>query len=267
MHRFGRAPAVGLGYHDAMAYTTVALATADGPCDAFVFEPAGGGTRRAVVFFADGAGPRPSQWQMAERIAAHGYLVVMPDLFHRLAPYDWRAVYALVMGNEGRARWRETYYASATSEANFDMDVRAVLDHLAGRGDVHPAVGTTGYCMGGNLSLRAAGRFAERVAAAASFHGGGLASDAPDSPHRLAGRIQARVYVAGAIEDPSFPEAMKQRLEEALTAASVVHTIETYAGARHGFCVPDAPTYDAAAAERHYGALFQLLDGTFGSGR
>jgi carboxymethylenebutenolidase len=244
-----------------MAHETVALLTADGPCDTAVFEPPGRGTRSALIFLADGGGPRPSQFEMAERMSAHGYLVVMPDLFHRLAPYDPREIFSLLRSVEGRARWRETFHASATGEANFDADLGAVLDHLAARGDVHPAVGTTGYCMGGNLSLRAAGRFPDRVAAAASFHGGGLASDAPDSPHRLAGRIKARVYVAGAIEDQSFPDEMKARLEAALTDAHVNHTVETYQ-AKHGWVFRDTPVYDAAAAERHWQTLLALFDAT-----
>jgi carboxymethylenebutenolidase len=113
--------------------------------------------------------------------------------------------------------------------------------------------------MGGSMALAAAGTYPERIAAAASFHGGGLATDAPDSPHRLAPRIRATVYVAGAIEDPSFPDDMKQRLEEALTNAGVDHTLETYP-ARHGWVFRDTPVYDAAASERHWRALVELLD-------
>jgi carboxymethylenebutenolidase len=98
-----------------------------------------------------------------------------------------------------------------------------------------------------------AGRQPDRVAAAASFHGGGLATDAADSPHLLAGKIRAAVYVSGAKNDGSFTAQQAARLEEALTAAGVEHTIETYAG-EHGFAVPDNPPYDADAAERHWAA-------------
>ncbi len=112
-------------------------------------------------------------------------------------------------------------------------------------------IGVTGYCMGGLMALTAAGTFPERIVAAASFHGGRLATDAPDSPHLLAPEIKARVYVAGAIEDASFPDEMKQRLELALTDAGVEHVVETYP-AKHGWVFNDTPVYDAAACERHW---------------
>ena len=108
------------------------------------------------------------------------------------------------------------------------------------------------------MSLTAAGTFPDRIVAAASYHGGGLASDAPDSPHLLAPKIKARVYVAGAIEDQSFPDAMKARLDAALTKAGVDHTIETYQ-AKHGWVFRDTPVYDAAAAERHWQTMLALF--------
>jgi carboxymethylenebutenolidase len=116
--------------------------------------------------------------------------------------------------------------------------------------------------MGGGLSLSAAGNFPDRVIAAASYHGGGLATEATDSPHRLASRIKARVYVAGAVEDPSFPDEQKQLLTEALQAAKVNHIVETYAGAKHGWVPSDSAVYDRAASERHYQTLIALFDAT-----
>jgi carboxymethylenebutenolidase len=115
--------------------------------------------------------------------------------------------------------------------------------------------------MGGLMSLIAAGTYPDRVVAAASYHGGRLATDAPESPHRLAPKMRARVYVGGAIEDPSFPDDMKARLEEALTSAGVDHRVETYP-AKHGWVLRDTPTYDAAACERHWQTLLALLDET-----
>lgn len=245
-----------LAQEDALAHETVTLSTADGPCATAVFTPAAGGAPwPAAVFLMDGGGPRPALHAMAQRLADLGYLVALPDLFHRAQPYEWQTVMAMALGAQTRTQWRERFYEPATRPENFRTDFAAVLAHLAERPDVlQPHVGTTGYCMGGNLSLRAAGEFPERVTAAASFHGGFLASDAPDSPHRLAPRMKARIYVAGAIEDPSFTDEMKERLVQALTDAKVEHVCETYA-ARHGFAIPDFPTYDAAAAERHWQAL------------
>lgn len=110
------------------------------------------------------------------------------------------------------------------------------------------------------MSLTAAGTYPDEIEATALYHGGRLATDAPESPHRLAPKMKSRVYIAGAMEDDSFPEAMKERLEEALSKAGVDHKIETYQ-ARHGWVLRDTPVYDAAAAERHWSTLAALLDG------
>src|SRR5262249_36572382 len=120
-------------------------------------------------------------------------------------------------------------------------------------------IGTTGYCMGGMLSFIAAGTFGERIGAAASYHGSRLVTDSPDSPHLLAPKIKARVYVAGASEDQFFTDEMKARLDDALTQAGVDHVVETYP-ARHGFVLRDTPVFDEACAERHYKTLIALLD-------
>ena len=111
------------------------------------------------------------------------------------------------------------------------------------------------------MSLSAAGHFPDRIAAAASYHGGNLANDAPDSPHLLAPKMKARVYVAGAIEDANFPEEQKTRLSQALAAAGVDHVVETYP-ARHGWVPADTPVHDPAAAERHWKTLLDLFDRT-----
>lgn len=120
---------------------------------------------------------------------------------------------------------------------------------------------TTGYCMGGSFALTAAGRFPDRVAAAASFHGGQIASTAPDSPHLLAGSMKANVYIAGAENDASFDAEQFDPMSTALTDAQVEHTLVTYPAA-HGFAVPDNPTFDDKAAERHWQALRDLYAAT-----
>jgi carboxymethylenebutenolidase len=150
-----------------------------------------------------------------------------------------------------------------------DMLVRdacSFFDHLDLLPEKKPGgVGTTGYCMGGRLSLIVAGNLGERVAAAASFHGGNLAKpDDPDSPHHKAGAIKAAVYVAGAVEDQSFPDEQRDLLEKSLGGAGVTHTIETYS-AHHGFAVPDNPSYDVAAADRHWVATEQFFGSVLGS--
>lgn len=162
---------------------------------------------------------------------------------------------------EKRKILMEKFFALATPK-NIMSDTRAFLDYLAAQPDVKQGgIGTTGYCMGGLMSLTAAGTYPDRIVATASYHGGRLATDAPDSPHLLAAKIKSRVYIAGAIEDQSFPDDMKARLEDALTRAGVSHKIETYQ-AKHGWVFRDTPVYDAAASERHFQTLFALLDET-----
>ncbi len=153
----------------------------------------------------------------------------------------------------------EKFFARATT-ANVMSDARSFLEFLAASRDVKPGgIATTGYCFGGVRSRSAAGTYPERLGACASYHGGRLATDAPDSPHLLAPKIKARVYVAGATEDPSFPDAMKARLEAAFVEAGVEHTIVTYP-AKHGWVFRDTPAYDAACSERHWETLLALLD-------
>jgi carboxymethylenebutenolidase len=237
----------------------VEIDTQDGVCQASLFRPEGdGGPWPAVLFFMDGIGIRPALFAMAERIASHGYVVLLPDLFYRGGPYTAPDPAKLFSDPATLAEWRARFMSSATPE-NMKRDTRAFLEFLSARPDVkQPKVATTGYCMGGAISLAAAGNFPDRVAAAASYHGGRLATDAPESPHLLAPKMKARVYVGGASEDASFPDEMKAKLDQALTEAGVDHVVETYP-ARHGWVPNDTPVHDPAQAERHFQTLFELL--------
>ncbi len=209
----------------------------------------------------DGIGIRPALFQMAERLADAGYHVLLPDLFYRSGPYEPMDAKTIFSDPAKRAELFSRFMSRATV-ANVMRDTRAFLAYLAAeRGVRTEKVGTTGYCMGGRFSLSAAGHYPERIAAAASYHGGNLANEAPDSPHLLAPKMKARVYVGGASDDPSFPEEQKERLRRALTAADVEHVIETYA-ARHGWVPSDTPVHDPAAAERHWQTLLELFDRT-----
>jgi carboxymethylenebutenolidase len=239
----------------------VNIPTRDGTCRSFACHPVGEGPWPGVLVYMDGIGIRPAMLEIAERLAAHGYFVLLPDLFYRSGPYAPMNAHTVFSVPEERKVLMEKFFAHATP-ANIMSDTEAFLGWMAARAEVKPGpIATTGYCLGGFMSLTAAGTFPDRIAAAASYHGGRLATDAPESPHRLAPRMTARVYVAGAIEDGSFTDEMKQRLEQALTAAAVDHVLETYP-ARHGFVPRDTPTYDPAAAERHWRTLLALLDQT-----
>jgi carboxymethylenebutenolidase len=238
----------------------VEIKTRDGICPSYVYRPAAGtGPWPAVLVFMDGLGIRPAMLEIGERLATHGYFVLLPDLFYRAGPYEPMDPHAIFTDPEKRKVLMEKFFARATAPLIMS-DTGAFLDYLAVQPDVKPGgIGTTGYCMGGMLSLTAAGTYPDRIAATASYHGGRLATDASESPHLLAPKIRSRVYVAGAIEDASFTDEAKARLEDALTKAGVDHTIETYQ-AKHGWVFRDTPVFDAAAAERHWQTLVALFD-------
>jgi carboxymethylenebutenolidase len=244
----------------------IEIKTRDGICRSFVYRPAGGGPWPGVLVFMDGLAIRPAMLELGERLATHGYYVLLPDLFYRSGPYEPMDPHVVFSDPEKRKVLMEKFFAFAT-QANIMSDTRAFLDHLAAQPDVKPGgIGTTGYCMGGMMSLTAAGTYPDRIVATASYHGGRLATDAPDSPHLLAPKIKSRVYIAGAIEDESFPEDMKARLEDALTQAGVDHKIETYQ-AKHGWVFRDTPVYDAAANERHWRSLLTLFEAKLKQGK
>jgi carboxymethylenebutenolidase len=192
-----------------------------------------------------------------DRLAGLGYVTLSPDVFYRAgdwAPFDLSTVFS---DEKERARLFSTM-GQLTNE-RIIADTEAYADFLLARPEVSgTAIGTTGYCMGGRLSLVVAGGLGDKIAAAASFHGGRLAvADNPDSPHLAADKIKATVYVAGAIEDNSYPPEQAELLESALTEAGVDHKLETYQ-AHHGFAVRDHDTYDKDADDRHWAALETL---------
>ena len=239
----------------------IEISTRDGSAPSYVFRPSGTGLWPGVLMFMDGVGIRPAMLEVGERLSTSGYFVLLPDLFYRSGAYEPMDPRTLFTDPEKRKTLMEKFFALATP-ANIMSDTRAFLDYLEAQPDVkRGGVGTVGYCMGGLMSLTAAGTYPDRIAAAASYHGGRLATDAPESPHLLAPKMKARVYVAGAIEDQSFPDDMKTRLEQALTAAGVDHQIETFP-AKHGWVFRDMPVYDAAASERHWQTLLALFGST-----
>jgi carboxymethylenebutenolidase len=243
-----------------MPRTDVTVLTEDGPCAATLHTPSSRGSWPAVIVYPDAGGVRETFDAMADRLAGLGYAVLLPDIYYRTGgytPFDLATVFS-----DPAERERLTSLAASVTAEMIIRDAGAFLGFLAGRPEVSgTGVGTTGYCMGGRMSLIVAGHYPDQVAATASFHGGRLAAtDDPDSPYLLAGRIRATVHVAAAENDGSFPPEQYERLEQALNTAGVKYTIDTYPAA-HGFAVPDNPTYDAAADERHWTALADLYAG------
>jgi carboxymethylenebutenolidase len=211
-----------------------------------------------VIFFMDGMGIRQTLFDMGQRLADAGYVVLLPDLFYRAGAYNLPEPKVAFASEEAMAEIFQLFQTIDNERAASDTE--AFLAYLSTRSDVAGSkVGTTGYCMGGAISLTAAGRFPERVVAAASFHGGALATDSELSPHLLADRMTGRIYVAGADKDDYYPPEMAERLEDALTGAGVDHRCEIYEGALHGWTMTDFPVYDEAAAERHWHELIGLM--------
>ncbi len=247
-----------------MAQRTVEIETDDGTSPAALSVPERGGPWPAVIMFPDAGGMRDTFREMGQRLSSLGYIVLVPDFYYRNGPYDpvdMRTAFTNKESVEKIMGMMQGYTADKVVR-----DARVWTDYLDSLPEKEPGgIGTTGYCMGGRLSLITAGNLGDRISASASFHGGNIAKDdEPDSPHHKADSIRATVYVAGAIEDPSFPDEQKDLLEKSLTEAGVTHIVETYP-AHHGFAVPDNPSYDEAAAERHWLAMGNLFGSVLGS--
>jgi carboxymethylenebutenolidase len=229
----------------------------DGHSSGTLHVPDGPGPRPGLLVFPDAAGARETLRQMGDRLAGMDYVALVPDIYYRAvewAPFDVATVFT-----DQQERARLGRLASVLTNDRIIADSAAYCDFLLARPEVTgTAIGSTGYCLGGRMSLIAAGGLGRKVAAAASFHGGRLAvAGDPSSPHLAADRITATVYVAGAQDDASFTAEQAGLLEGALADAGVDHTVEFYA-AHHGFAVPDNPTDDTAADARHWAALHQL---------
>ncbi|MFD5133889.1 dienelactone hydrolase family protein [Streptomyces olindensis] len=245
--------------------TAVDIPTEDGTADAYLARPADGAAHPAVLLFMDAFGLRPQLRSMADRLAAEGYAVLVPNVFYR---HGRAPLFELPEFIDPGAR-PEIFerimplMRDLTNERAM-RDAGACLRWLAESPAVADGpVALTGYCMGARLSLLTAGTHPERVAAAAGFHGGRLATDTPDSPHLVADRITAELYFGHADQDPSLPPEQIERLEEALTAAGVRHRCEVYTGAPHGFTQKDTASYHQEGEERHWAALLDLLKRTF----
>jgi carboxymethylenebutenolidase len=237
------------------------ISTSDGDCPVYIFTP---GTPRkgpGIVFYMDAGGIRPAAFDMAQRLADAGYVVLLPDLFYRYGrygPFDPKEVLA------GDVRATLGPLMATTGNARSARDTDAFLACLDARADVASGkIGAVGFCMGGGMAIAAAGTRPDRFGAVAVFHAGNLATDAPDSPHSYASRLAAEVYVAAATDDESYPPAMAERFGRALDAAGVRLSTETYPAA-HGWMKPDFPTYDAAAAEKGWREMLSFFGRVLG---
>jgi carboxymethylenebutenolidase len=257
----GAAEAAGLE----IVETDVEIKTPDGTCDAAFIHPKTG-SHPGVLLWPDAFGLRPSMRGMARRLAADGYSVLVPNPFYRVSKAPFTDASKFDFQNNADMAKLRPLMASVSAPGNAEKDAAAYVAFLDAQEQVDKAkkIGTQGYCMGGPLVVKTAAALPDRIGAGASFHGGGLVTDKPDSPHLLAPKIKARMYFGVASNDDARQPDAKDKLKEAFTAANVPAEIEVYAGTLHGWCVPDMPSqngtpiYNKPDAERAWGKLLSL---------
>ena len=242
----------------------VEIKTPDGTCDAAFIHPASG-AHPAVIIWPDAFGLRPSMRDMAKRLAAAGYSVLVPNPFYRVAKSPVYEDASKVDFQKERPKITPLM-GSIQADGTVERDAPAFVAWLDMQKEVdrNKKIGTQGYCMGGGLVVRTAAAVPSRIGAGASFHGGGLVTDRPNSPHLLAPKIKARMYFGIATNDDMQQPDAKTKLREAFDAAKVPAEIEVYSMAQHGWCVPDMPAgangpiYNKADAERAWAKLVAL---------
>jgi len=246
----------------------VTIQTPDGSCDAVYFHPSSG-THPGVLIWTDIFGLRPAFREFGRRLAGDGYAVLVPNPFYRTqkAPlFPPISPSFSFSAPETRAKFQQIT-GPINAPGAIEKDAQAHIAFLDAQPQVNKShkVGTQGYCMGGPLVFRTAAAVADRVGAAATFHGGGLVTSDPSSPHLLIPKTKARFYVAIAASDDARQPDAKDKLREAFAAAHVPAEVVVYTGMAHGWCVPDMPNqengqpiYNKAEAEHAWGKLLAL---------
>src|SRR5262245_29970296 len=240
-----------------MIEQTIDISTRDGAMETFVCHPERGGPFPPVLLLMDAPGIREELRDMARRLGTVGYVVLLPNLYYR-AGRD--TIYGPSVLEEGSAE-RERMRAVRTKMTIPPVmeDVAAMLAFLDGHAAAKRApVGVHGYCMSGPYALAAAARYPDRIAAAASFYGTWLVSDAVESPHLTLGKGKAELYIACAEHDKLAPLPMVEELRGLFERAGSPGEIELYPGVHHGFAFPQRWCYDKPAAERHWQRLIAL---------
>jgi carboxymethylenebutenolidase len=244
-----------------MIEQAIEIRTTDGTADGFFYRPDGDRKFPGVIHLTDIGGIRPSHQTMARRLAEKGYAVLMPNVFYRTSKPPVMDA-KIPMGDERRMKRFEELRAPMTPEA-VERDATSYVKFLVAHAGVSAgSIGVVGYCFTGAMAMRTAAAMPDKVAAAASFHGGGLYTDEPSSPHLVLPRIKARLYFGHASNDRSMPQAAIEKLDRALAAWGGKYESEVYEGALHGWTTPDTPIYNQAQAERAFGKLTELFAGT-----
>ena len=244
-----------------MPVQSVDITTPDGAADAYLARP-DDQPHPGVLFIMDAFGLRPTIGEMIDRIAADGYVVLAPNFFYRAG----RAP-VLPMPDLSDPGQRAGFFESLRpligelTPERIAADSEAYLDYLGEQAAPGP-VAITGYCMGARMGWRIATTYPDRVAALAGFHAGGLATDAPDSPHRSAAEVHAELYFAFADQDQSMTAEQIATFEQALAEAGASYRSEIYEGAQHGYTMADTAAYHEPSRERHFRELRALLERT-----
>jgi carboxymethylenebutenolidase len=243
-----------------MIEEAIEIRTSDGIADGFLYRAEGTGKLPGAIHLTDIGGIRPSHREMAKRLADKGYTVLMPNVFYRTAKPPIIDI-KIGMGDPRTMQRFAELRAPMTPDA-VERDGTAYVNFLAAHGSVSAApIGVVGYCFTGAMAMRTAAAMPGKVAAVASFHGGGLYSDEPTSPHLLLPRIKARLYFGHATNDRSMSTEAIAKFDSALAAWAGKYESEVYEGAFHGWTVPDAPVYNQPQADR----AFEKLTGLFAS--
>src|ERR1700742_4937630 len=241
---------------------TIDIKTADGSADSYLTRPDDGRARPGVLFLVDAFGLRPQIEQMADRIAAAGYVVLAPNVFYRAGHAPVVSLDGLGdPDRRGEVFGRVMPLIKELSNERIVADAAAYLGRLEDEADGGP-VAITGYCMGGRLGWRIAAAYPDRVAGLGCFHTGGLVTDDEESPHLSAAEIDAELYLGFADHDKSATPEQIATVEGALREADRTFEATFFAGAEHGYTMADTAAYDEAAAERAYTELSALLSRT-----
>ena len=246
--------------------TNVDVKTPDGTCDAAFIRPKTG-THAGVLLWPDAFGLRPWTREMGRRLAAEGYSVLVPNPFYRLSKAPFTDASTFNFANQADMAKLRPLMASVNAAGAAEKDATAYVAFLDAQKETNKSrkIGTQGYCMGGPLIMKTAATLPNRIGAAASFHGGGLVTANPDSPHLLAPKIKAHMYIGIAASDDATQPDAKDKLKEAFAAAKVPAEVELYVGTQHGWCMKDMPKqangmpiYNQADAEKAWGKLLAL---------
>lgn len=230
------------------------IPTAEGAMNTFVVHPDEGGPHPVVLFYMDAPGKREELHDMARRLASVGYFVVLPNLYYRRSRDYW------LQERTPEAMAPMFEHMASLNAHTTEVDTAALLKFVdAQRAANASRIGMVGYCMSGPFVMWAAAQFPGRISSIASIHGAQMATDAPDSPHLMAPKINCEAYFACAEIDKWAPPADIAKLETALKAAGTKHRIEWYPQVEHGFVFPQRYCYNQPMAERHWERLFSLF--------